>query len=580
MKVRISLAILLCTAFILTGCGPGAGQGPTVEDNSIAFGYEAMPNSLNYLIDYNSFSIYVGQLLYETLTELNYDTFELQPRLAESWKISDDKMTYTFILDKDAQWADGSPVTTDDILFTYNTIMDPKNLTSIFRSDYENSFLKVYALDSRTIVFKAKTNRWSNFYSACFFVVLPKEAYSGKDFNKDFNLTLPPGSGPYIIDTIEPDRFIQLKKRSDFWCKKLPSKRNMYNFETIKIKFISEDSVRIEALKKGDINYFPVSSAKNWVELTQNNVPDQIKKNWILAKRIWNKAPQGYQGFEMNLRRDKFKDLRIRQALAMLLNIDLINEKIMYNQYTRLRSYFPSFFGQDKDLPLIPYDPDQARKLLAEAGWDKVGNDGILVNKNGQRFSIDFLYSSQSLEKHLTIFKEDCKKVGVQVNLSLISAASWRKKVFEDHDFDITWGAWGPGVPYPSVEDGWKSDRADLPNSNNITGYKNPSLDKLIDAYLMEYDIPKRVALLKKIDLTLTSDMPTILLWGAPYIRILYWNKYGMIPTVLKKYDDSNSEDSPYTNWWLDAQKLKALIDARANNAVLPSEPIEVHIEK
>jgi len=578
MRTRISIVVLLCVAFLITGCGPG--NGPlAAEDNSITFGYEAMPNSLNSLIDYNNFSIWVDALLYETLCSTDMNTWETTPGLAESWQISDDKMTFTFTLDKKAKWADGSPVTTDDAMFTYNTIMDPKNLTSIFRTDYESSFSKVYAVDSRTLVFKSKTKRWSSFLSAAGFPILPKKLFEGKDFNKSFNLQLPPGSGPYVLDRVEPDRFIQLKKRKDYWGKNLPTVKGLYNFDLIRIKFISQPEIQVEALKKGDIDYLPMNTAKTWVDLTENNIPSQIKKNWILAKKIYNYAPQGNQGFYMNLRRDQFKDLRVREALAMLLNIDLINKKLMYNQYVRLRSYFPDYFNQDKDLPLFPYDPTKARKLLAEAGWDKVGQDGVLVNKKGDRFEIEFLYQSQSLEKHLTIFKEDCKKVGIQVDLTLISPAAYRKKVFEDHDFDITWVAWGSSSAFPSVEDGWKSDRADEPNTNNICGYKNPVLDKIIDQYLEEYNIPMRIALLKKIDVILTHDVPSILLWGAPYERLLFWNKFGMIPTVLKKHDDGWSWDSPYTNWWFDQKKFKALNEARAANSALPGEPIDVYYD-
>jgi len=490
--------------------------------------------------------------------------------------VSDDKMTYTFILDKDARWADGTPVTSEDVMFTYNTIMDPNNLTGIFRMDYEDAFADVYAEDERTVVFKAKNKRWSNFISAYTFTVLPKTQYQEKDFNKEFNLELPPGSGPYELEQVETDRFIILKKREDYWGKKLSNKQNMYNFERIKFKFINEDAIRLEAMKKGEIDMMFAPSAKYWIEWTRDNPPSQLEKNWILAKRIWNYQPQGYQGFHMNLRREVFQDLNTRKALALLLNIDLINEKIMFNQYIPTRSYFPDFFNNDEDLPLFGYDPEEARNLLAQAGWDRVASDGVLINEKGERFEIEFLYSYQSLEKHITIFKEDCAKVGIHINLNLISPAARRKKVFEDYEYDITWVAWGRGGLYPSVEDGWKSDRADVPNTNNIVGYKNPELDKLIDRYLEEYDIEKRRQLLKEIDTILTNDVPTILLWGAPYTRIYYWNKFGMIDTILKKYAESYSEDSPYTNWWIDAQMLNALTNARQNNIVLPLEPVEV----
>jgi microcin C transport system substrate-binding protein len=581
MKKIISISVFIILCFLLITCeGQGGGTPAISQKNELVIGGEEMPKSFNFLIDYGYLSVQIGGLIYQSLCERDLETYELKGLLAESWTISPDKLTFTFVLNKDAKWADGSPVTTDDVMFTYNTIMDAKNLTSIFRIDYENSFAKVYAPDKRTVVFKARSKRWVNFISACTFVVLPKHEYAGKDFNRDFNFKLPPGSGPYEMEKVEPDRFVVLKRRADYWADKLPGKEHTYNFERIWYKFIADDNIRMEALKKNDIDLMVPPGAKYWVEWTKLNPPFQIKQNWILARRIFNHKPDSYQAFHMNLRRKLFQDIRVRKALAYLINVALINEKIMYNQYVPLRSYFPGFFNTDPDLPQFDYDPEKARALLAEAGWDKVDSEGVLINDQGKRFEIEFLYPSQSLEKHLTIFKEDCAKVGVKINLSLISQAAFRKKVFEDHDFDITWVAWGAGGLFPSVDDVWKSDRAEAPNTNNIIGYKNPKLDRLIEIYQEEYDEKKRVTLLKDIDLVLTNDVATVLLWGAPYDRIFYWNKIQTPPKILEKYADAGLGETIYEFWKIEEQRVKALLEAVKNNGALPAELIDIFYDE
>jgi microcin C transport system substrate-binding protein len=580
MRKIIYSGILFLMVLLFASCDGQGGQSPALsQENIVTMGSQSMPNSLNFFVDFNTLSIQIGSLLYESFCERDAETYDLQGLLAESWTVSDDKLTFTFVLDKDARWTDGTPVTTEDVMFTYETIMDPENLTSIFRIDYENSFDKVYAIDERTVVFKAKNRRWKNFNSAYSFMVLPKHEYEGKDFNRDFGLMLPPGSGPYTIERVEPERFIMLKKREDYWRQDQSEKKGEYNFESIMYKFISEDAIRLEALKKGDLDLLVMYNAKDWIEWTRDNRPAQVEKNWILAKKVFNYQPQGIQGFHMNLRRDIFKDIRVRKALAYLLNVDLINEKIMFNQYIPLYSYFPAFFNLDDDLPRFPYDPEQARQLLAEAGWNKVDSDGVLLNEKGQRLEIEFLYTHSSLETHISIFKEDCAKVGVRVNLTLISPASYRKKVFQDHDFDFTWVSWSTGGLFPEVESLWKSDRADVPNTNNITGYKNPELDILIETYLEEYDEERRVRLLKQIDLILTNDVPTVLLWGAPYARYLYWNKFAVPPNVLKKYS-SDAENSALTTWKLDQGRFEALLESVEKNTTLPDEVIEIFYDQ
>ena len=258
----------------------------------------------------------------------------------------------------------------------------------------------------------------------------------------------------------------------------------------------------------------------------------------------------------------------------MLLNFDLIREKIMYNQYDRITSFFPGKFNGEPPAVDLSYNPEAARELLAEAGWINVDNEGILI-KDGKRFEIVFTYTDQTLEKHLTIYKEDCKRVGIELKLDLIAQSAFRKKCFEDRDYDIVWIAWGSPL-FPGIEDGWRSKFADEPNSNNISGYKNADLDELLDQYLVEFDEAKRLDLMRQIDLVLQNDVPVVMLWTAPYTNFFYWNRFNPTDTFFGKYGDSSSV---YSLWSHDPEKEAALLNAIETGASLPAMPMKYWYE-
>jgi len=140
--------------------------------------------------------------------------------------------------------------------------------------------------------------------------------------------------------------------------------------------------------------------------------------------------------------------------------------------------------------------------------------------------------------------------------------------------------AWGRGGLFPSLEDGWRSNTADDPNSNNLTGYKSVEMDRLIDAYLEEFDETRRIDILKQVDLLLTKDMPSILLWGGPYRRVFFWNKFKTLPELVEKYADISDGESVFEFWSIDKEKLNRLKKAMQNNTSLPDELINVYYDE
>lgn len=507
----------------------------------------ASPKSLNMWLDYNSFSAGVMGLLYENLVSLHSVKDEPVGGLADSWETSPDGKTFTFHIDPRARWSDGYPVTVRDFQFYYDVIMNPENMTPIFRVGLSR-FNRPVAVDSLTLRVTAREAHWMNFWEAAGLVAFPAHTWQGKNFN-DINFDFPVVSGPYALDEVKRERYITLVRRGDWWGRAKRYNQHKYNFARIKYRFMEDRNKAMEAFKKGDFDAYPVYTAALWAEKTGVDEIPSIKSGWIARKAVYNQEPKGFQGFAINLRRPLFQDVRVRLALSYLLNRELMNDKLMYNQYFLLNSYYPDLYpgNRNPDAPFLEYNPGKARKLLAEAGW-KPGPDGVLA-KDGKRFEVSFLTASTDL-RHYNVYLEDLKAAGIDARLDQLSQSSISKRM-DNHDFDLYWAAWGAGR-LRDPEAAWKSSTADEPASNNYPGVKDAEIDALIAAQKTEMDLGKRNELLKKLDKRLTEIVPYILLWQADNARLLYWNRFGTPKYVLDKF---NREDAIIPYWFVDEKK-------------------------
>ncbi len=527
------------------------------------------PKSFNYYVNNASDAAMVFGLVYDTLLEIHPTTLEFQPLIVKSWKISKDKKVFTLKIDPRAKWADGKPITAADIKFTYDVIMDPNNLTSVQRMMLDR-FKPPVVIDKSTVEFTAKTIHYNNFVTLASFNPLPKHLFSGKDFNKAFNMELPPGSGPYTLSEVKEGRYFVLKRRKDYWADQLPSHRGMYNFNTIKIK-VMDQSTAFEAFKKGDFDIYDEITAKRWVTETDST---PFQKNWIIKRKVFNYAPQGFQGLAFNMRKPLFQDIKVREAISHLLDRDYLLEKIMYSQYQPLISYWPSLYGGAKANELINYDPAKAKQLLKKAGYDRLDNDGYLINRKVKRSEYTLSYAGESFERHMTYFAETCKQAGVKVNLQLLSWATLLKKL-EEYDFDTLAMAWSATL-FEDPEQLWHSKHASEPGGSNLPGYKNKEVDKLIDSLPPIFDAAKRIRIIKQIDHIIYKDYPYVLFWGANYSRVFYKNIFGMPKTVFSKY----SSGDVISYWWYDSAKMKRYKEALKKNKALPKEPVEVYYDR
>jgi len=525
------------------------------------------PPSFNYYLANNSFSAELFGLMYETLLDMDAFSLEYTPGLAAQWTISEDKRTFTFTLDPRAVWSDGRPVTAADVRWTYDTVMDPRHTTGPHKVALER-FDPPVVQDERTITFSAKSVHWQNLGGAGGFHILPKHIYENEDFNK-LNFAFPVVSGPYRLGTVREGIAVDMERRADWWRRADPRTRHTFNFQTLSYRFFAERENAFEAFQQGSIDIYPVHTARLWVSETRG---ERYLNNWIVKQTVRNRQPVGFQGFAMNLRRPPFDDVRVRQALAHLLNRERMNRTLMYNQYFLHRSYYEDLYDLETpcENPFFDYNPAKARQLLAEAGWQANPATGRL-EKDGREFAFTFLTSSPTVNNFLQVFNEDLQRAGITMTIDRKDWAGWAKTM-DEFAFDMTWSAWGAGL-FKDPESMWHSAEAERAGGNNTTGFKDATVDELIERQKEIFDVKERHAICRKIDGIVTRACPYILLWNLNASRLLYWNKFGTPPTVLSRH---GTDGAVSAYWWFDADNAADLQDAMQNGRPLPPRPATV----
>lgn len=524
------------------------------------------PKSLNAYLDNNTFSAQVFGSLYETLLWADPITSDYTPGLAKSWTLSADKKVFTFTLDELARWSDGRPVTAEDVKWTFDRLMDPASQTGpikVILQTFTNTPPEI--LGERTIRFTASEVHWRNLGAIGGFEILPKHDFEGTDFNK-INFHFPVVSGPYAMGSIREGVELRLERRDDWWARARTSTRGTWNFQTIVYRFFADQENAFEAFKKGEIDVYPVYTARIWANETSG---PKFDTNWIVRRIVTNHRPVGFQGFAMNLRRPPFDDVRVRRAMAYALDRETLNKTLMHSAYFLHKSYYEDLYGRFHpcDNTEYDFDKDKARALFAEAGYEPDPATGML-GKNGVPLSFSFLTRDASTDKFLAPYSEALKDIGVEMRIERKDWAAWTRDM-DAYNFDMTWAAWSSGI-FKDPEGMWSSAEADRPGGNNITGFRSPDVDELIEKQKSIFDPGERNDICRLIDAIVTDQVPYVLLWNTKTTRLLYWDKFGMPPTVLSKYGD---ERSLLAYWWFDADSQADLEAAMAVGEALPPRP-------
>lgn len=501
----------------------------------------------NYLLKYS--------IAYEGLLNTDPITEEFIPELATHWKISDDKKEFTFRINPDARFADGKPVTSEDVVATWKLYTDPGILEAYTNLLY-GSYEQPVALSKYIVSVKTKELNWRQFlYFAASMRIMPAHVIgnmSGKDYLEKFQFEFIPGSGPYTIDPndVKKGQSIAIRRRSDYWGENLKQNAGKFNFDYIRFDVVPDKTIEFEKLKKGELDLVELTSitrVDNWFGLDKN---EKFQQGLILKRDIFNEYPSGVRGICFNMRKAPFDDIRIRKAFAHLFDRQKFVEKLYYNLPALEDSYWANSPYENPNNPKIRYNQDEAAKLLTEAGWTQKNSDGYLV-KDGKIFEVEIIFGSADLQRFLTVYQEDCKKAGIKLNLRQTDPTT-SFKIGNERNFDLIVAAWG-GLVYPNPESSFKSNTADEPNTTNWAGVKNERIDQLCDQYDITYDRAERIRIIQEIDGILASMQPYALSWYYPSQRIAYTNQFGHPEGYFSRTGDA-FDDVP-TYWYNDPEK-------------------------
>lgn len=548
----------------------GLGSKDAKKGGTLKYVQSAFPPTLR-TCGKNASSVFLSLLeglCYEAMLDLDPITLNYAPNLAKRWAVADDQVSFFFEIDERAKWSDGMPVVANDFVETWKLYTDP-GIEDPFSNDYYGKYEKPVAVTKRIVMIKSKQKNWRAFMSAGFMLILPGHIISkidGKQYLEEYQFKMMPGSGPYNYDSSKVNEEVYLSRRADWWQAELPRTQGYNNFDKLHFIFIQDENLVKEKFKKGEVDWIYVNVAREWhQEFTPTMLP-QIAKGWIQKRKIFTHRPIGTSGIAFNIRKAPFNDIRIRKAIGHLYNREKMMDKLFFNEYEYLDSFYPNSLYENPNNPKTRFNPDEAVKLLEEAGWMQKSRDAEgWLYKDGKRFELTLNYVQKSSERIMTIFQEDLKDVGIKLNLKQVTWATDIKEIGE-RNFQMSSRAYS-GLTFPNPESSLHSKFADLNNNNNIWGLKNKRIDELCDQYPTMFKTEERMKAVREIDGIVCNLHLYALGWFAAHSRLLYWNKFGMPEYVLAKTGDQRTLVSL---WWFDQEKAKKLEEARKNDTELP----------
>ena len=522
-------------------------------------------------------------LTFSTLTVQSEDeAFTEYGLVAEQIEMPKDRSWVAYTIRPEARFQDGSPITLDDVIWTFETL---KTKGHPFYRAYYHNVVKAEKVGERKVkfIFSGGDNRELPLIIGQL-PVLSKKYYENRDFEKT-TLEAPLGSGPYKVVAVDPGRSITLERVKDYWGKDLAVNKGRFNFDRIRIDYYLDENVALEAFKAGNYDFRAENSAKFWA--TGYDSP-AVRDGRIKKVEIPNEQPTGMQGYIYNTRRDVFKDSRVRHALAYAFDFEWSNKALFYGQYTRTESYFSNSELASKGLPSadelkileplkrqIPgeafteeYQAPKsdgsgniranlaiALKLLEDAGWTVKG--GKMVTAKGDPLSFEILIDSPAFERVTQPFVQNLTRLGVDARIRTVDTAQFQNRM-DNFDFDMTIGVYPESLsPGNEQRDFWGSESADTPGGRNLIGIKDKAIDQLVDLVISAPDRESLVTRTHALDRVLLWHHYVIPHWHITYFRVAYWDKFGR-PTIPPKYALA------FDTWWVDPAKAVALKQRQA----------------
>ena len=494
------------------------------------YNLEAEPESLHPIMAGDGYAQSVHSYVFDTMCGNNINTWELEPQIAEKWETSKDGLSFTFFLRKDAFFHNGENVTADDVKFSLEAIRNPKHQALNLISYFEK-FKDVTIIDKYTIKFTATEKYFKNLSTLCGMLIIPKSVYGNIDKSVKMQKEMV-GSGPYKLEKYDKGQIIVLKKFDKWYGDKTPEQKGFNNFAQINFRFTKDDTIVVERLKKGDIDYHYWAQPDGYLKAKGA----QFGKT-VFAKKVENKQPKRLSFIGFNMRKDVFKDKSVRLAFAHLVNRAEMNKKFFDGM--SLLATSPVYVKSDQapDVKPIDFNPKKAKELLSAAGWKDEEKNGILQKTiNGKKVQLKFtwIYARKESEKWWTTVKEDVKKAGIELDLKYLEWNSFVKTI-DDGTFDMISMAWGGGDVESDPKQIWHSESIGKGGSNYI-GYSNKEADKLIDEARGELDPQKRTAVFKKVYKIIADDVPYVFLFNPRYETYAHTNKV-KLPGDTFNYD-------------------------------------------
>ena len=501
------------------------------------------------------------------------DPFTVYPLLAEKFDLPADKSYVGFILNKNARFADGTAVTADDVVFSFNAITQKGSpVYKMYYADVD----RVEKISDREVRFYFKPNTDNKELPMILaqFAIFSAKDWENRDFDKP-SLQVPLGSGPYVVEDFQVNKYVTFKKNPHYWGKNLPTRRGFYNFEQIRYDYYQDTTVTLQALFAGNIDAREEYIAKIWMTGYNNEL---INSGKIKKETVEHNNPATLQNFAINVRRAKFQDRRVRKALDLAFNFEWANEKLFYGQYKRLNSYFTNTGMEATGLPegreleilsayknQLPediftkaYEPTvnaqinnprenlkKAVALLKDAGYDF--KDGKMVNlATGEPLEVEILSNSANgttFTKVMLPYIENLRKIGVKAVFRNLEVNIFKNRL-DNFDFDMAIISYPVSqLPGNEQREYWGSLAADMNGSNNIIGIKNPVVDELIKGLISAQQKEDYVAYVKALDRVLLNENYLIFQWYSPVQRVAYWDKFGQPQSKIK------TGFQPFT-WW------------------------------
>lgn len=490
--------------------------------------------------------------------------------LAEKVELAPDRKSEIFTLNKNAKFSDGSPVTADDVIFSFHTLM--KKGLPMF-SQYYKDVKNVEKLNDHQVKFTFSTDK--NRELPVILGQLPvfsKAYYSKHDFEKS-ELTPPVGCGPYRVASFKAGQSINYERVPNWWGENLPSQKGLYNFDVTYV-YYRDQNVLFEAFKSGDHDFRAENIAKNWA--TGYKIP-AVTQGKIVLKEAEDRLPKGIQLAIFNMRKPLFQDRKVREALAKAFDFQWANKNLFFNSYTRSLSFFSNsplassglpqgeelkilepfrnqlpaeVFTKEFKLPITNGSGnnrkilEEADKLLKEAGW--IVKDGKRVNaKTGEPFTFEILLADPAYERVALALQRNLAPLGVVLTTRTVTPSQYIERV-QNYDYDMI------GFIYPESEtpgneqrEFWGSKTADIKNGYNFSGIKNPVVDQLIELIISSPDRPTLTARIHALDRVLLWEFIGIPEYYTKMSRIAYWNKFGQ-PKIKPK------DGVGFATWWVD----------------------------